>query len=264
MSNTAQRTFASGITFKYGLLSAVFDVAPVRVPEKRRVSVCPVCEGLHKLNQVMHCPINPEHQFDLAKAARAIEVEGALVSLPEDDLAALGDDGMPVGELSLVVCPAAELEAATRPGESQYRVRLNKKVRSGEQYALFLALVSDPEVAYYGEVKLNNRVTPMPFRLGVWQGQLVITSLVRPEALAAVDEIEAECSPELIALGQQYTQSVMAPFNADIFVDARKVRLEAILATKVEEAVTFATKGQSLEELLTEVLGKPAKKKARR
>lgn len=255
--NTSQRTFASGVTFSYGLLSAVFDVAPIRLPEKRRVSVCPVCEGLHKLAQVMHCPNDAGHQFDLVKAARAIEVDGELVPLPEDDLAVLRDDGMPTGEMTLVVCPAAELEEATRPGESQYRVRLNKKARSSEQYALFLVLAADKDVAYHGEVKLNNRVTPMLFRLGVWQGQLVLTSLVRPEALAPVDEIEAQCSPELIALGRQYTQSVMAPFNADLFVDARKVRLEAILATHVvEAAIEIKATGQSLEQLLAEVLGR--------
>jgi hypothetical protein len=259
MSNTPQRTFASSVTFSHGLLSAVFDVVPIRLPEKRRVSVCPTCSGLHKLVQVMHCPVDDSHQFDLASAARAIEVDGELVPLPEEDLATLADDGMPTGALALSVCPAAELEAQTRPGEGQYRVRLNKKARSGEQYALFLALVADDTVAYYGEAKLNGRVTPTPFRLGVWQGQLILTSLVRPEALAEVDAIEAECSEELIALGRQYTAAVMAPFNPELLIDSRKVRLEGILARGEAAPVALAIvpapkKGQSLEELLSAAL----------
>jgi len=253
--STTQRSFASGITFSLGLLSAQFDVAPIRLPEKRRVSVCPECEGNIKLTQVMHCPNG--HQMDLASAARAVEVDGELIGLSEDDVLDLREDeGVQTGLLALEVCPRAELEVATRPGESQYRVRLNKKARSGEQYALFLRLATHPDLALYGVVKLNGRVTPTPFRLGVWQGQLVLTSLIRPSNLAEIDQIDADCSDELLALGEQYMAAVAQPFDAESLTDGRKVRLDALLKGKTAAPAIVVTPAvtRSLEELLTAAL----------
>lgn len=263
MPNTTQRTFASGVTFQLGMLSATFDVAPVKAPRSKRVTVCSDCEELTKLSQVMQCPNVEEHKFDLASAARAMEIDGELQPLSEDDLLDLKEDEIETGVLNLSVCPTSELDEATRASDSGYRVRLNKKARGSEQYALFMALASDPDLCLYGVAKLNGRVSPTPFRLGVWQGQLVLIGVTRPDALAQVDAIECECSEELVAMGRQYMQSVSAPFDEELLVDSRKAKLEAIIATKQPAVAKAKTKASKAEPSLLAILTAAMEKKTR-
>jgi hypothetical protein len=242
--NTTQRTYASGVTIQLGMLSAAFDLAPVRAKGISRTTVCPTClaDGdIERLHQQMIC--DQGHVTTLAEAPRALEADGRLIPLTEEDHEALRANEVETGLLDLHVCPSADLEAATRPGEAAYRVRIPRKGRVGEQYALLRELAKSPGLALYGVLKVNGRNNPQPYRLGVWKDQLVVQSLVRPDGLAEVDTIEAEAPAELVEMGRQFMSSIAAPFDADLLSDERKVRTEAILSRGAPTLVPTPAEG---------------------
>jgi hypothetical protein len=191
MPNTPQRTFASGVTFQLGLLSASFDVAPVKAPRSKRVTVCSECTELTRLSQVMVCTRDPEHQFDLASATRAMEIDGVLRPLSEDDLLDLREDDIETGVLNLSVCPTAELDEATRSSDSGYRVRLNKKARGSEQYACSWPWPATPSCVapFDEELLVDSRKAKLD---AIIASKALVTPVVRAKA--------AKGEPSMLAL----------------------------------------------------------------
>jgi non-homologous end joining protein Ku len=250
-----QRTFASNVSVNLGMLTTQLDLVPVRATQRSRHTLCPDCAVPTRVNQRLVCPNNPDHEIDRETAPRGIEdPDGNLVPLTAQDLASLGEVEAEPGIIRLSVCPATELEENTRPGEAQYRVRLPKKSRSGEAYAVLLSLASDPSLAFYGLLKPNGRSATQPVRLTVWRGQLVLQSLLRPEALAPTDDVRAEASDELVALGHQFAQASCAPFDPSVFVDARQQLYARLVEGSTEVTAPIAPKTSSLEEMFAAAL----------
>lgn len=240
MSDAVQRTFASAVSFQLGLLTVLADVVPVRKTNSAKatsmINICPECVEPTKPTQQYVC----EHghgPFGAAELSKARQTEEGLRRFTTEEVESVRESDVPSGVMTLNVCPAAELEATTRPSEQSYRLRLGKKSQPGA-YVLLRTLASDPELALYGVCKLNGRVAPVPFRLLVWRDQLVIQSLIRPADVAVSEAIVGDVDEALLGMGKELLTKLSKPFDAELLTDERVAKLAMITATKAIAADT--------------------------
>lgn len=239
MAEARQKTYASGISLNLGMFSLMVDAVPVRKTNSTKAvqmkSVCPSCTDPTTVTQQYVCE-NGHGPFTSGQLAKAKEVDGALVAISATEAEAIKGTERE-GEFNLQVCPADELEAATRPSEAAYRLRLGKKGVQADRYALLVDLVSDPATAIYGLCKLNGRSTMTPYRLLKWKGQLVMQSLIRPEDLGEIDEAVPGCDPKFLEMGKALLEASRAPFDPESLKDARVDRIEQVVSGKQGVAV---------------------------
>lgn len=238
-STTQQRAFASDVVVSLGsLLSLSVDVVPIKVPnaiERTSLkSLCPDCEAPTALAQKMVCAT---HGIATKVDKGRLIDKDTLVRLTDEEVEAFKYGGsVEPGTLELHICPASQIESVTRPGESAYRLRLGKKKRSADHYALLAKLVADGTAAFYGTARLNGKCNNTPFRLEVWGDQLVLQSLLRPEDLAQRDEVPAACPDKALSMGRLLVEHLIEDFDAETLVDARITKLADLMATKSGEA----------------------------
>jgi non-homologous end joining protein Ku len=239
MTDTAPRQKPSGtLTFQLGLFSLTAEAVPVRVTSVRPAAlkqICPDCLPTPVApKQIYRCDAGHEHpSAELAKA----RPEGTgkaqkLIPLTQAEVDAIKAPGPDYveGVMEIQVCDAAELDAATLPDDAAYRVRPDAK--SVKNYALLMDMCGDASTALYGVVKVGSSA-PKPYRLRVWEGQLTMQSLIRPENIADRDNIEQpEANDKLRNMAAMLVEQVKAPFDAKLLADSRVERLAAILAAK--------------------------------
>jgi non-homologous end joining protein Ku len=235
-----QKPYAS-LTFQLGLFGLTAEAVPVRVTNSTKAvafkNICPDCAVPTLPKQLYRCDAGHEHTSgELAKA----RLEGKeLIPVSAEVVEKVKAPDVIAGVMELQACPAAELEASTLPDDTAYRIRPDKK--NAKNYALMLGLAGDPETALYGVVKLGAS-SPKPYRLKVWEGQLIVQSLIRPENVAERDEIDVvEPEAKLVSMAQALVEAVKEPFNAALLADTRLERLEKLMANlpacaPVEEA----------------------------
>lgn len=240
MSETQQRTFASGLSIQLGLLTVIADAVPVRATNSAKavsfVQVCPVCPEPTKPQQEYACP-NGHGPFAPSELDKARQTETGLKRIPKDDVESVQETGVSKGILTLNVCSSEELEDATRPDTASYRLRLGAKSQVGS-YVLLRELVRNPQLAFYGVCQVNGRVTPLPFRLVVWRDQLVMQSLIRPADVAVSEVIENVVDENLLGMGKELVEKLVKPFDADALVDDRIAKLQAIITSLSGEPVS--------------------------
>lgn len=225
----------TGVTMSLGLMSATFDLATIRKPNAGTATsgnkeVCGTCETPTPVKKQAVC----EHGH-VGPPRKARPVGDQLVFVTKEEIQQVKDAGSPEKLLELHVCPAAELEAATRPDAAQYRVRLPKAKGSDPRfYALFLRLAASPGLALYGIARLSGTSTPRPYRLQVWNGQLILQGLIPPHEVAAMDEeIPSECADNLVQMGVEFMTRIARPFESSLLVDQREGMLDSLVAAKL-------------------------------
>jgi len=259
---TEQANSNSGITFTLGLVSASFDLATIRKPNATTATagnkeVCATCDTPTLVKKQSVCP-----EGHVGTPRKARPVNGQLVFVSKEEIQQVKDSGLPEKLLDLRVCPTTELEAATRPDAAQYRVRLPKgKGVDPRMYTLFMRLASSPGLALYGMAKLSGTSTPRPYRLMVWNGQLILQGLIPPHEIAPMDEeIPDACAEKLVEMGIEFVSRSAQPFDAGALTDERTGALDALLAAKLDGTTVPEPVDQpepemaSIEALLEEAL----------
>lgn len=250
-----QKTFASAVSFQLGLLTVLADVVPVRRTGSAKaasfVNICPECVEPTRPKQQYVCEHGhgPYGPTDLVKAR---DTEDGLRRFSAEEVSAVRESEVPAGVMTLNVCPAAELEAATRPSEQSYRLRLGKKSQPGA-YVLLRALASNPDVGLYGVCKLNGRVAPTPYRLTVWRDQLVIQSLIRPADVAEGEEIEGDVDEALLDMGNDLIKKLSKPFDPELLTDERVAKLAEIVQTQTGEVTPLPIKSKPASDLMAQL-----------
>lgn len=269
-----QRAFATGVSFSlFGLMNVALDVVPQKVPNAAKGKsfrlACPTCTG--SVSQFYACADGHGRadgmSFTEVDLIRAREVDGVLVPFTDEEVAAVREAGE-VSAMTIAIHPAAQVEAATRVGEAGYRLRPGKKAKATEQqvYGVLRALAADPELAFVGTLLLP-KTSEKVYRITVWNDQLVMHELIRPEMVAPADDVSDAVAPDpLVAQAQEMAKLVVTEFEAAQYHDGAVDRLAAALEAKatgetpvVAAAVVAAE--SSLEAMLAravEAAKKPA------
>lgn len=272
MEITAQKSIASGIRgTMLGLVSFSFDAVPVGRPNAKK-------DESFKLLSPAFEPVSQRYineagdlfeQRDLVKGR--LTDDDKWVAVTPEEVAAAKVGTLEANEITFTVHNAAEVAAATRPGEKAYRLRPSRNSKKNitdadaNLYATIRELVdAQSGLVFIGALRLRD--TRKVYRLEVWDGQLVLAELTCDEDLAerdvitgTVDEAMADQLGELAGLsvspwdssvhrwdvaaavdelvaakaGSPYIQKVpVAPVKDD---DLMKVLAAAIAAKKQQE-----------------------------
>lgn len=246
-----QKSTASNFTLRLGLASISVDVAPIRKTNSAKavslVTTCPTCALSVRGGQRFFCP--DEHgPFLPSELTRARETEDGLVPLTADEVAELKDN-YPTGVFEMHVTERSELAKVARPDGAAYRLRiptkkgtrpLSPKTREelARQYDVFRAMASHPTLCLYGVAKVNGNVATQGYRLDVWEGQLLLQSLVRPQDLAELDEMPSGAAdPKLLSMAAELMETMADAVDIEVFSDERRQTLAKILAAKSGEII---------------------------
>lgn len=242
MADARQRTFASSLKFRMGLVSLEADAVPIKRTNSSKdvsfVNVCPDCGVSLKGGQRFVCE-NSHGPFLPSELKKARETDEGLVPMTAEDIAAVAGNFVE-GVMEMSVCPRSELDENTRPGETAYRLRPGKK-GDPSGYAILREMARHPDLALMGVMKLNGQMSPTPYALQVWGDQVVLQSLIRPQDLAERDEIDATPDERLVGMAMELMQTNNKAFDASALADERISRLATVLATKGGTQPTEAT-----------------------
>lgn len=283
--NKPQRATAGGVrvTIDGTMLNLSADLCTVRRSAKHFTNICPTCEESRdtetdptQLEQRYVCVEHGHGPFLTGEVAKAREHEGRLVAVAEEARIAAAEPDLPVGVIALSVFPAEQIEAMCRPGDTAYRLRPMKK--GGTHlglYAFLRQVTASGKYAMVGE--MNLRGGQKMYRLEVWSGQLVLQSLVRPEDIADVDDVDGEVDEKELTMGFKLLDAVCEEFDPAAFADRRQARIAAAVEAAAASPQTGDAPAEApvvapaatdevlamLEATLASITkAKPAKKKA--
>lgn len=195
-TTTTQRAYAGGVRFNIGLLSNKFDVVPVRVPNLNKSPIHFICPDEHdeparvKIQYV--CDQGHLHtESELDRAYFGTEKDSTQVvplDLEDIKMAKCGD--LDEKNVDLRVHPREQIESLTAPDESFYRIRPPRDAGENDRkiYALLVAMASDPKLALVGEFRFKD--SRKLYYIRPFRGQLSMQSLIHPDDIASVDDIE--------------------------------------------------------------------------
>jgi non-homologous end joining protein Ku len=150
-------------------------------------------------------------------------------------------------ELTLRIHPADQVEAATRPGDLGYRLRPASKkgvVGPTKPYGILLGFASNPEVALIGE--LNLRGVVKLYRLVVHRGQLLLHELIRPDELAATDDIDlADVSEAEVERARSLAAGMVEDFDPAAYRNLTVERIAELVASKAGDATPTPTEAKA-------------------
>ncbi len=271
-SQTSQRSAVSDVSFSLGLLSLRADLVPARLPNTGTATsfsyLCPDCPEPTKPEQKYLC----EHGHGPYVAGeidrRGKKIGDQLIEVTQEEIAAAKDIGVPDKLFEVLVFPAADVEAATVPDSGVYRIRPVKTADPSmfKMYQLFLEAASNKEVALIGEFALKG--IPKMGRLSVFDGQLVVSTLVRPSDVADRDIVPVvEPTEKERAMFAKLIASVTEEFDPATFNNTLRERINALLEAKAADpgavisTVAAAARPSSdgdLASLLEAMLGEAA------
>lgn len=136
-----------------------------------------------------------------------------------------------------------------------------------ETYEIFRRLAEHPTLALYGTTSISGNIKASGYQLTTRVGQLVIRSLIRPQDIAAPDEVvRVEPRQRLLQMAEAIMESFAEPLDLTVFTDERKAKLEEILTAKggieVVEKVQKPVEADALLAALERSLEATTKKKA--
>lgn len=236
---TEQRSICSKFNLKLGFATLQVEVASVRrtgvEKEATLKFVCPDCSRSMAGGQRYWCG-GCEKLFTPGELRHARED----VVLEADEVVALNDTGEK-GIIDLHVCPREELLAATLPSKNVYRLRIAEG-NMAETYEIFRRLAEHPTLALYGTSRIAGNIRTAPYLLTTRNGQLLLQSLIRPQDIAAGDELaEVDPNPKMLKMATDLMEALADPLDLTVFTDERKAKLAEIMAAKgPAEAVEMA------------------------
>jgi hypothetical protein len=216
---TPQRSYASGVRLTiFDLVSFTVDAVPQGRPNASKDSA---------MRRVLlvdgGAPLPVEQRYVTADGGLYTEQDlgrardlgdGTLVPLDDETVTAAKVGDLPKNEIALAVYPADQVEAVCRPGSGGYRLRPGAKASTKERelYATIRACVeASPDRAFVGALRLRD--SRALYRLVVWQDQLVLSELIHPADLAAVDVIDVAPDEALTEKALALVEATTAKFD---------------------------------------------------
>ncbi len=246
----APRTSASEVTFSLGLLQMKADLYPARVSAGKSFSMlCRDCETPTKVTQSYNCDQGhgPFVTGDLDR--RYKEVDGNIVEVSAEEIkAAKGDTGIPDKSFDITVYDADDVEEYTVSDSGVYRVKPRNGATAAELkvYRMFLEAAANRDIALIAEFLVSK--APKMGRLGVFKGQLVINTLIRPDDIAEVDTIENhEPTEKERALFSALLEASKAQFDPATYANVTKERLAALVAARAADPDAVVTMASPIE-----------------
>lgn len=233
-----QTAVATGVHFNIGAMSAQMDVVPGRRPNLGKETelhfFCPDKHDTPARVSIQYvCADGHVHtESELGRAYFGAEGDTP-VALSDEDVKQLRCGAIEEKQIDLFVHPIADVEAATVPDESFYRIRPPRKAATQQRklYALLLRMASDTKLALLGELRFRDG--RKLYRLRSFRGQLTLQSLVHPHDLAELDEIDVpELDEKLIELADEVLKASETPFDPAAYGFEAKAVLDEIVARR--------------------------------
>lgn len=263
----ANKPWRTNVVLTLGMVHTYVDLWPVKVSGAGTSlfrNVCPTCTvgdqpvGINQINRCPNCHKDIPNN-ELGKARKVSKDK--MVKMTDEDLAAIRA-AFPVRQSDLMVCDAEEFVASTLPNGTAYTLRPAGKFSSSAYLLLRELVASEPNHVYYGKLKADESANPSPFRLDIWKGELLLTTVVPPASLDTVGEIAGHAEPKYLGMAKMLVEQIKAPFDADFLADVRIERINEILAAKeagnpiVAAAAAPAPQSDDLMAALEASLGK--------
>lgn len=232
---TPQRTYAAGIRLTiFDAVSFTVDAVPQSRPNSSKDT------AMKRVAIDETGPLPVEQRFvtadgrlfteaDLGRARQT--ADGTLVLLDAETVAAAKVGDLAKNEFTVSVHPAAQVEAACRPGANGYRLRPPRKASAKERalYATVRATIeASPDKAFVGVLRLRD--SRAFYRLVVWRDQLLLSELIEPADLAEIDVIEVEPDAGLVSMAAQLAESTVTAFDPSVYHHDALAAFEAAVA----------------------------------
>lgn len=238
-----QKASYTGVYFTVvpGLPGTTFDLVQTKIAGLDKAtelrSLCLECKTPTRVREQLVCEVDPAHgpwtRRDMTRKAR--EVGDSLVEVSAEEIAAVKDDGDGDDTKSIVLrySPAVQMRHVVRPGDLAYRIRPGKTTDK-RLYGLLKRLVETGEFVAHGELVLRSKARP--YLLEVWQGQLVAQSFMRPDDLAATDEVdEVVPTDKELAIAGKLLAKVAGAFDPEDYRNVERERMAALDAAKAAD-----------------------------
>lgn len=222
-----------GVAFSVGLVTASCSINGAVEKAAGNVTVC--CGSLtphdpSRISQVNRCSTCGDVSYTSLQKAR--EVGDGLVLLTAEEITeAKGDADKYKTQVALTPHPAATVYARTAPGEKAYYVTPDP----GHEVAydvLRTMILDAPELAYVG--LWTPRSNAAQFRVIIRDGCLMMTELVREQAIKAAPVVTAEAPAAMKNMAAQVLAlpGVVTDYDPDTYADRYEDNIQALLATK--------------------------------
>jgi non-homologous end joining protein Ku len=225
-----------GVAFSVGLITVACSINGAVEKAAGNVTVCCGTDPTKpdhdpiRISQVKRCTDCGDVPFDKIRKAR--EVGDGLVLITDDDITdAKGNADAYKTACALTPHPAATVYARTAPGEKAYYVTPDP----GHEVAydvLRTMIGSHPELAFVGQ--WTPRSNASQFRVIVRDGCLMMTELVREQAIKSAPVVTAEAPEAMLAMAELVLAlpNVVTDYDPETYADHYEDNIQALLATK--------------------------------
>jgi uncharacterized protein YlaI len=260
MSSKVRATL-TGVTVSCGVISFDVDLVPAtRAKADKRAAnspsltrVCPRCEDPVQIKQILQCEVG-HGPFSSADLSYATTVDGTLVKVDPDEVAAAAVPVVEARSVAFSVFRSADVERTTLPSGNVYRMRLPVKPPKAtlQAYALMLDLVADTDLAFLAELVVKG-VSKL-YRGIARDGMITLTELYRPSLFHAADGTEVACGAQMISMGRAMVAEAIETFDPEAWESGAERRLQALQAAAagdvVEEPAAVPSVTATAENLL--------------
>lgn len=219
-----------------GIINATADLVPVRRSSKADdfITLCPDCTEPHQLGTRYVCEVEGHGPYARNEVRVGKQLpDKRVVRVTDDEVAGAKGITIDKGAISLAAYNAKGVEAFTRPGEAAFRLRPKK---ASEVYDLLREIAADRNIALVGELATGD-TTQKLYRVELWNGQLVLQELLRPDDVAPADEISHATTgnPRALELARELLQTSVQDFDPVAHRNLTRERLEALTAAKAND-----------------------------
>lgn len=176
--------------------------------------------------------------WSTVECERAREIDGILYRVTPDEIDAAKEPAIEKGEIALKVFAASAVEATTRPSGALYTLR-PKAVP--HVYAMLVDLVSDPSLAFIGEMTVRD--VQRLYRLTAWNGALRLQECIRPGEFYDHEDYGHDYPAALLDKMREAVTATVADFDPEVYTNHLRDQAAALDAAKRDpNAPTVAPK----------------------
>lgn len=162
------------------------------------------------------------------------EVADKLVVLDADELADTAVDEDLKKGMTLTVHPREEVISRTVPSAAAYYLTAGKTCTAGA-YGLLLGLLrANPDKAFCTVFAAKGK--PAMYRLEEFGDVLTLQKLAWPSDLKAVPAVPIEFDLTYLGMAQTLVDTLVTPFDPDLYADTQRAAREALVASKLDDA----------------------------
>ena len=240
------KTFVSQFTLHFGPATTTGQLVPIKLPEKKERKLKMVTPEGYPVQQLYFCQDN--EQFYLpGDLARGVEQEDGKIKLVSDQAvetaktSVLPPNIMTVNahnleEVNDHLFPAPNNAYVMQPVIKNQKNKAVPDPVNDKWYDFINAIVTDsPDIVFMGMCNLRN--SEALFRLGIYQGHIMVQRMLYPEDLNQYDVVRPSLSETEHAKAMMIAQRMVTPFDVDDYRDVVSERLDIALAVDSDGVV---------------------------